>query len=100
MCAARFPGAALVLDAVPSWLVERSRRGQLRTQTGYQPPVWTWGLDRKEEQRLRRLPNVAALSHLRLPQGRGVAHGWLLPLASATPGLRRLLLSVLLARFA
>jgi O-methyltransferase involved in polyketide biosynthesis len=100
MCAARFPGAALVFDAVPRWLVERSRGGQLRTSSGYRPPVWTWGFDRREEHRLRQLPNIAVLRQLRLPQGRGVVHGWLLPLVSATPGLRRLPLSVLLARFA
>jgi hypothetical protein len=58
-----------------------------------------WGFDRSEERRLRQLPSVIELRALRLPRGRGVAHAWLLPLASRTP-LERLLPSVLLARFA
>ena len=36
-CAERFRGGGLVFDVVPSWLVERSRRGKLRTESGYEP---------------------------------------------------------------
>jgi len=99
-CADRFPAGAMVFDAVPSWLVERSRRGGLRTETGYVPPAWRWGLDRAEERSLHAIPHVAALSALRLPRGRGAAHGWLLPLVTRLPAVRRRLLSVLEARFA
>ncbi len=99
-CAGRFPDGALVFDAVPRWMAERSRRGKLRSGTGWQPPPWLWGLDRDEERRLRRLPGVAALEQLRLPRGRGAAHGWLLPAATRAAFLRRLTLSVLVARFA
>ena len=98
--AQRFPGAALVFDAVPSWLVRRSGKGQLSSASGYQPPAWSWGLDREEERRLRDLPNVSELRSLRLPRGRGAVHGLLLPLATAIPIVRRQLLSVLTARFA
>jgi hypothetical protein len=97
-CAARFRGGVLVFDAVPAWLAQRSRRGRMGTPTGYRPPPWTWGLDRAEEQRLRRMLRVAELRPLRLPRGRGFVHGWLLPGASAVPALRRRLLSVLSAR--
>jgi len=38
-CATRLRPGALVFDAVPRWLVERSRRGRLRTPTGYSPPA-------------------------------------------------------------
>jgi O-methyltransferase involved in polyketide biosynthesis len=98
-CAERFPRRALVFDAVPRWLAERSRRGKLRTPTGYEPPPWTWALDRDEGRRLCALPGVAALERLRLPRGRGLVHAWLLPLVSSSPGLRRGFFSVLRARF-
>jgi O-methyltransferase involved in polyketide biosynthesis len=98
-CAKRFRGGALVFDAIPRWLAEASSRGRLKTRTGYEPPAWTWWLDRDEERRLGELPDVAEVRTLRLPRGRGLVHGWLLPLASVVPGLRRQLLSVRLARF-
>ena len=99
-CAERFRSGALVFDAVPRWLVERNRRGGLRTATGYAPPAWSWGLDRDEEHRVRALPHVASLATLRLPRGRGVAHGLMLPLVTRLPAVRRRLLLVLVARFA
>ena len=98
-CAERFRGGGLVFDVVPRWLVERSRRGQLKMKSGYEPPPWSWGFDGDEEKRLRALPNVAELRTLRLPRGRGVVHGALLPAAARVAGLRRLMLSVLAARF-
>ncbi|HJU46531.1 MAG TPA: class I SAM-dependent methyltransferase [Gaiellaceae bacterium] len=97
--AARFVGASLVFDAVPAWLVRRSRAHPLRTSSGYEPPAWSWGLDSAEERRLRTIPGVAALRPLRLPRGRGAVHGLLLPLASRAPVLRRALLSVWSMRF-
>ena len=99
-CGTRLRRGALVFDAVPRWLVERSRRGGLHTPTGYAPPAWSWGLDADEERRLRALPHVAGLEPLRLPRGRGVVHGLALPLATRFPAVRRRLLSVTLARFA
>jgi hypothetical protein len=99
-CAVRFRPGALVLDAVPRWLADRSRRGGLRTEAGYAPPAWTWGLDRDEERRLRALAHVASLTPLRPPHGRGLVHGFVLPLATRVPAVRRRLLSILVARFA
>jgi O-methyltransferase involved in polyketide biosynthesis len=98
-CAERFPGGALVFDAVPRWFGERTQRGDLRTDGGYRPPPWFWGLDAGEEARLRALPGVGELRRVRLPRGRGVVHGVLLPLAASTPRLRDVLLSVLVAGF-
>jgi len=98
-CADTFRSGAFVLDAVPRWLVERGRGG-LRTESGYTLPAWSWGLDREEERRLRALPHVASLSVLRPPHGRGLVHGWALPLATRVPSVRRRLLSILVARFA
>ena len=99
-CAERFGGGGLVFDVVPRWLVERSRRGLLKTSTGYEPPPWSWGFDRDEEQRLRALPHVAGLQALRLPRGRGLLQGVVLPAAGRVGVLRRGLLSVLAVRFA
>ena len=99
-CAAAFAGGRMIFDVVPRWLVERSRRGRLQAPTGYEPPAWSWGFDRREEQRLRALPKVAELRALRLPRGRGAVHGALLPAGARVPMLQRRLLSVLLARFA
>jgi O-methyltransferase involved in polyketide biosynthesis len=99
-CATRFPGGRLVFDTVPRWLAERTRRSPLTTPGGYRPPAWSWGLDRREEHRLRDLPRVRDLRALRLPRGRGVLHGGLLPVASRLPFVRRAFLTVLLASFA
>jgi hypothetical protein len=99
-CAAAFPGESMVFDVVPHWLVERSRRGSVRMPSGYEPPPWSWGFDRTEGERLRALPNIADLHALRLPRGRGLLHGLVLPVAANAAVVRRLLLSVLAARFA
>jgi hypothetical protein len=98
--AARFPRAALIFDAVPAWLAARSRDGGLTTAGGYTPPPWRWALDAREEGRLRVIPGVDGLDVLRVPRGRGLLHGGLLPLAARVPPLRRRGLSVLRARFA
>jgi O-methyltransferase involved in polyketide biosynthesis len=97
--AKRYEGASLVFDAVPGWLARRSRAHGIRTASGYEPPAWSWGLDRGEERRLRATAGVAALRPLRVPRGRGAAHGLLLPLASRAPVLRWALFSVWQMRY-
>jgi O-methyltransferase involved in polyketide biosynthesis len=95
VCAERLGGGTLVFDAVPAGLAALSRAGKLGSPGGYRPPPWPWGLDPAEERRLRELsPAVAELTRLPLPRGRGLVHGFLLPLAAASPGLRNALLSV------
>jgi Leucine carboxyl methyltransferase len=96
--AERLRHQALVFDAVPRWLSERSRRGELAT-SGYRAPPWPWGLDPEERTRLASLPGVERLGRLPLLRGRGLVHGVLLPVASRVPGLRTGLLSVLRADF-
>jgi O-methyltransferase involved in polyketide biosynthesis len=98
-CARRFRGQAMAFDVVPRWLMARSQSGQLKTDAGYEPPPWSWGFDRDEERLLRRLPGVAKLERLRLPRGRGAAHGLVLPLVARLPVLRGLVLTVHQARF-
>ena len=74
-------------------MAETSRKGKLGKPGGYQPPPWKWGIDRDRRGRLGR-PR-----ELRLPRGRGPFFGFLAPLASAIPPLRRLSFSILLRRF-
>ena len=99
-CARALPGRAMLFDAVPRWMSERSRRGGLETREGYRVPTWRWGMGRAQERQIARLPGVAGLHHVGLPRGRGAVHGALLPAVSRTPGLRRLLPMVLEMRFA
>jgi O-methyltransferase involved in polyketide biosynthesis len=99
VCARRLPGAALVFDAVPEWMRARSERGGLQSGDGSQPPPWHWAMDAAEERRVARLPGIAELRALRLPRGRGVLHGYVLPLATRSPPLRRAWLTVFRARF-
>jgi O-methyltransferase involved in polyketide biosynthesis len=98
-CAERLPGGALLFDAVPRWLSSASRRGGVKSGTGYEPPPWLWGIDGGEERRLAALPNVAELRPLRLPRGRGAVHGVLLPTLARVPALRRAMLTVYGMRF-
>jgi O-methyltransferase involved in polyketide biosynthesis len=93
--AERFPGEALLFDAIPRWLSAASRRGGVKAGRGYRPPPWLWGMDAAEERRLAGLhPGIGELRALRLPRGRGVLHGFVLPLLSRVPALRRRMLTV------
>jgi O-methyltransferase involved in polyketide biosynthesis len=98
-CARRLPGTALVFDAVPEWMRARSERGGLQSGDGYQPPPWHWAMGPAEERRIVDLPGIAELRALRLPRGRGLLHGHVLPLATRIPPLRRAWLTVFRARF-
>jgi O-methyltransferase involved in polyketide biosynthesis len=99
-CAERFPGGALLFDALPRWLSAASRRGGVKGASGYRPPPWTWAIDAAEERRLGRLhPNIAELRPLELPRGRGLFHGFVLPLLSRIAAVRRSVLMVYELRF-
>jgi O-methyltransferase involved in polyketide biosynthesis len=100
-CAEWFRGGALLFDAVPCWLSLRSRSGKLHGPGSYRSPPWHWGIDSQTATDLATAhPNVAELRELRLPRGRGAALGYVVPLVSGVPVLRRRLpISVLLARF-
>jgi O-methyltransferase involved in polyketide biosynthesis len=97
--AGRFGGSGLIFDAIPPWLSERSRAGRLGSPSGYHPPPWRWALDRRERDLLAALPQVASLRRVAMRRGRGVAHGYLLPLAARVPLLGDRLLSIWDARF-
>jgi len=61
--AEHFP--SFVFDAVPRWIVGR----ELKTQSGYTPPAWSWGIGRRDRRWLR---SLGSLRRLRLPRGRGL----------------------------
>jgi len=87
-------GGDFVFDAMPPWLVERSRAGKLARQ-GYEPPPWHWALDAAEARRLATLSSrIAGVRALPLPRGRGPVSGFLLPLLGRAESTRRRFLSV------
>lgn len=88
-------GGDFVFDAMPPWLVERSRAGKLSRPGRYAPPAWSWALDDAEARRLTALsPRITDLRALPLPRGRGMVSGFLLPLLGRREAMRRRLLSV------
>jgi hypothetical protein len=96
-CARRLPGGALVFDAVPRWLSERSRSGKLGAPGGWHPPPWKWWIDADEKRTLLESPHIEELRTLPLPRGRGALLA--VPLLGRLPGLDGAFLSILLARF-
>jgi O-methyltransferase involved in polyketide biosynthesis len=97
-CASRIREGALLFDAVPRWLSERSRRGELVGAGGYRPPPWTWGIDREEKRRILAQPTIVDLRALPLPRGRGLLFGFVVPALSRLEQIREALLSIMLAR--
>ncbi|MFD0319318.1 class I SAM-dependent methyltransferase [Streptomyces flavalbus] len=88
-CAERFPGAVIVFEAPSRWLSTRMRQGCLRTPAGTPIPPTYWGMDPKEARRIRAAhPNIAELTDLPLPAGRGTVYGRLLPRIARTPVVR------------
>ena len=99
-CASRVRTGALLFDAVPRWLSERTQREPLGRPGSYRPPPWTWGLDADEEHRIAATRGVAELRRLRLPRGRGPFFGFTAPLLGSVPFLADRLFSVMHARLA
>jgi O-methyltransferase involved in polyketide biosynthesis len=99
-CAERFPGGALAFDAVPPWFSARTVRGQLGRGQAYQPPPMPWGLDPGAQQQIRAVhPNIVEVRDLRLPPGRGVFYGLLVPRLHLIPVVRGGRPSIVLVRF-
>ena len=97
-CASRITEGALLFDAVPRWLSERTQREPLGGPAAYRPPPWTWGIDAAEIRRIRATPHVAELRRLRLPRGRGLFFGFAAPLLTRIPGLGDRFFSIMQAR--
>lgn len=97
-CAARFPGGALLFDAIPRWFSTLSTQGRLKTD-GFTAPPMPWAMDAAERRRITALPGVAGVRRVRPPAGRGVVHRVLLPAVNRMPLARDLSLSIHIARF-
>jgi O-methyltransferase involved in polyketide biosynthesis len=99
-CAERFPGGALVFDAVPRWFSARTVRGQLGRGQAYQPPPMPWSLDPDQQQQIRAVhPNIVEVRDLHLPPGRGVFYGLLVPRLHRIPVIGSRRPSIVLVRF-
>jgi O-methyltransferase involved in polyketide biosynthesis len=68
----RFAGGALIFDAIPRWVAERSQQRRLKGPSGYQPPPWLWGIDSSERRRM-------GARRVRPPHGRGLVGSVVLP---------------------
>jgi O-methyltransferase involved in polyketide biosynthesis len=99
-CARRVRSGALLFDAVPRWLSERTQREPLGRAGGYRPPEWTWGLDGDEARRIQAVRGVAELRRLRLPRGRGPFFRYAAPLLASAPWLADRFFCIMLARLA
>jgi hypothetical protein len=97
-CAARFPGGALLFDAIPRWFSTLSMSGKLKTD-GFTAPPMPWAMDAAERDRIAAHPGVAGVRRVRTPGGRGLVHGLLFPVLGRTPVARNLTLSIQIARF-
>jgi len=100
-CAERFPGAALVFDAVPRWFGARTLEGRMRTASGYVTPPMPWSMNAGDLPRLRTAhPAVGEVRELPPPRGRGFYYAVLAPLLRRVPGVRNVRPTMtVLARF-
>jgi O-methyltransferase involved in polyketide biosynthesis len=98
-CARRFPGAALVFDAIPPWFSAASKAGKLKTD-GYVAPPMPWALAPAELRWLDGADGIAEVRRLPPPTGRGLLHRILMPALTRTPVVRDQLLTIMIARFA
>lgn len=99
-CAGRFPGGALVFDAVPRWFSARTVRGGIGRGQAYQPPPMPWALDPDQQQQIRAVhPNIVGVRDLPLPPGRGWFYGLLVPRLHAVPVLGARRPSIVLVEF-
>ncbi|WP_037608605.1 class I SAM-dependent methyltransferase [Streptacidiphilus rugosus] len=100
LCACSFPGGGLVFDAVPRWFAAGTRRGRLRTPSGYPAPEMPWGMNADQRARLREAdPRVAEVHAIPLPPGRGLVWGTLAPRLAARGPLSNRRPTVTLLRF-
>src|SRR5206468_7337663 len=96
-CAGRFPGQSMVFDAVPHWFSARTTAGTMRTEGGYRSPPMPWAMDADQQHLVRTAhPGIVQVSDLRLPRGRGVLFGAVLPLLAHLPVIGGKRLSVVL----
>ncbi len=99
-CAERFPGGALIFDAVPRWFSAETINGQLGKGQPYRPPPMPWALDPGQQPQIRDVhPNIVEVRDLPLPPGRGLLYGVLAPRLNLIPIVRAHRPSIVLVRF-
>ena len=109
-CAERFPGAAMMFDAVPSWLTRKSKNGTWLSrvmmrgrddESSYQLPAMTWG---SAVDTIRRdilgFDHVVSAEIRAFPPGRGLIMSTVYPAAVTMPVVRNVCPSNLLVHFA
>jgi O-methyltransferase involved in polyketide biosynthesis len=97
-CAERFPGGALLFDALPRAMVARNQSRSFDTPGGYRAPRWQWGMDTREYRKVATAsPRIAAVHSLRLPRGRGLYA--IAPVSHLLPGVRSMRMSIVSVRF-
>lgn len=89
-CAERFPGGVMLFDTVPRWVSRVSRRGLLRSPSGYRAPAMPWGLDAGAQEQLTSLHrNITRAQALQIPRSPGALTSLGLPMGRRFPGIRR-----------
>lgn len=101
-CAERFPGAVMVFDTMPAWLMRSApggswlstllMRGRRRAGDSgrYRLPPMAWGTGFGELGRIRRRHPTIAARDIHFPAGRGLVFGYLNPLLGRYAGIRDL----------
>lgn len=101
-CASRFPGATVIFDAMPGWLVKgvpggtwlsvammRGRDDERNKR--YRLPPMHWGTTVGEAERLKKLhPAIKSVRDAVFPPGRGPMFGYLNPFLGGAPVVRDL----------
>ncbi|WP_431958123.1 class I SAM-dependent methyltransferase [Nocardia lijiangensis] len=111
-CAERFPGAVMVFDTLPTWLVRSAPggswlstlfmrgRGSSDGPRRYRLPRMAWGTGFGELNRIRRLHPAISVRDIHFPPGRGLVFGYLNPFLGVYPGIRDMRPRNLLLQFA
>ena len=89
--AERFPESEMIFDTIPRWISRKTLQGWKKTPHYTTPPM-PFGINRDELQSIRLWhPNIAEVSELPLPHGRGKLGRIVLNLILRLPKLRYLL---------
>jgi O-methyltransferase involved in polyketide biosynthesis len=98
-CAERFPGGAMLFDAIPHWGSRLTLRGIQKTRA-YRLPPMPWGIDANELATIRSFhPNIAEVRELDLGRGRGFLFRYVIPFLKKVPILGNKRPSFVLLRF-
>lgn len=98
-CARRFPGAELVLDAVPRWFTRPRARARMSEQ-GYPVPPMPWGMNADEIHKIGSAhPNISRVEELPWPAPPQRSLRALAPIGRRLPVLGPMRMSVVAVHF-